>query len=49
MVDPQVYIADARSQFDEHGRLMNERYHEQICALMSALLDWSLLLRGRSS
>jgi chromate reductase len=48
MVDPQVYIADARSQFDEHGRLTNERYREQISALMAALLDWTLLLRGRS-
>jgi chromate reductase len=49
MVDPQVYIADARSQFDENGRLTNERYREQIGALMAALMDWTLLLRGRSS
>jgi chromate reductase len=49
MLDPQVYIADARSQFDEHGRLTNERYREQICALMAALCEWTLLLRGRSS
>jgi len=49
LVDPQVYIADARSQFDENGRLTNERYREQIGALMAALLEWTLLLRGRSS
>jgi chromate reductase len=49
MVDPQVYIADARGQFDENGRLTNERYREQIGALMAALMDWTLLLRGRSS
>ncbi len=47
MVDPQVYIADARSQFDEHGRLINERYREQIGSLMAALWEWTLLLRGR--
>ena len=47
MLDPQVYIADARSQFDEHGRLTNDRYREQIGALMAALMDWTLLLRGR--
>ena len=49
MVDPQVYIADARSHFDENGRLTNERYREQIGALMAALLEWTLLLRGRSA
>lgn len=49
MLDPQVYIADARSQFDEHGRLTNDRYREQVAALMAALLEWTLLLRGTSS
>lgn len=48
MVDPQVYIADARGQFDEQGRLTNERYREQIRALMAALWDWTLLIQGRS-
>lgn len=47
MLDPQVYIADARSQFDEQGNLTNERYREQISALMAALRDWTLLLRAR--
>ncbi|HZK48019.1 MAG TPA: NADPH-dependent FMN reductase [Thermoleophilia bacterium] len=49
MVDPQVYIADARGQFDEHGHLTNELYREQIRALMAALWDWTLLIQGRSS
>jgi chromate reductase len=49
LVDPQVYIADARGQFDEHGCLTNERYREEIGALLAALLEWTLLLRGRSS
>ncbi len=40
MLDPQVYIADGRSQFDEQGRLTNERYREQIRALMAALGEW---------
>ena len=45
MVDPQVYIADVRNQFDEQGRLTNERYREQICALMAAFQDWIRVFR----
>lgn len=37
LTGPEVMVADARNQFDDEGRLTNERYLNQLTALMGRL------------
>lgn len=43
---PQFYIQKAKEQFDAEGNLINEAVRSQLKKLLSALVDWTYLIKG---
>lgn len=46
LLAPEVLVARAQEKFDAEGTLTDERTREMVRALLAALRDWTLLLRG---
>lgn len=49
LTGPELMIAGARKEFDEDGRLTNERYIKNLCLLMEELKEEAELVRDRLS
>jgi chromate reductase len=46
---PQLTVSRARDHFDEEGRLITERYREQLAELLRALATWTKRLQAGSA